>query len=246
MSGIEWVVPDWPAPASVRAMATTRRGGVSEGVFSSLNLACHVGDSRDRVQRNRERLVREAGLPGDPVWLEQVHSADVVDVGKAAPDRPADAAVCNRVGRVCVVMTADCLPILLCRKDGGQVAAVHAGWRGLLSGIVDRTMARLDQSGSQWLAWLGPAISPACYQVDDELRTRFVSRDAGHASCFSDDGPGHWRADLYAIATRMLERHGVVVYGGNFCTYTDVRRFFSYRRDGECGRQASLIWMQHP
>jgi len=245
MKRVEPIIPDWPAPANVRALSTTRSGGLSEGEFSSLNLAGHVGDVSERVGENRKRLRVFADLPTEPFWLQQEHGIQVADLEAEKVSVVADAGFSRQPGQVCAVLTADCLPVLLCKADGTAVAAVHAGWRGLADGVIEATIAMMSGEGQQILAWLGPAIGPAVYQVGDDVRQAFVTRDPASACCFADDGPGHWRADLYALARRALNAHGVDVYGGGLCTFSDSRQFFSYRRDGRCGRQASMIWLEH-
>lgn len=239
MSG--WIPADWPAPESVIAGSTTRQGGVSTGVFSSLNLGDHVGDNQQRVNENRRRFVASCGLPQAPEWLNQVHGCEVAVVGEHRPSR-ADAAVATAIGEVVAVMTADCLPVLLCADDGKEVAAVHGGWRGLAGGVLGATLARMRTPPARLMAWLGPAISQVAFEVGDEVREVFVSLDSGTEGCFEANDRGRWQADLYGIAHRQLGVAGVTaVYGGNFCTYTDARRFFSYRRDGQCGRMATFI-----
>lgn len=240
-----WIVPDWPAPARVRSLATTRQGGVSTGVYASLNLGDHVGDDAQAVAENRRRVA--AVLPAAPLWLNQVHGAHALDAGNeaAAASAPAaDAAFARRPAAVCAVMTADCLPVLLCDQSGTVVAAAHAGWRGLHAGVLERTVAAMDCPGAQLLAWLGPAIGPAAFEVGDEVRTAFVSVDAKADAAFAALRPGKWLADIYLLARLALARTGVTaIYGGNYCTVQEAARFFSYRRDGATGRMASLIWL---
>lgn len=226
------------------AVSTTRIGGISEGAYASLNLAKHVGDSVDAVERNRALLVRELGLVEAPRWLDQVHGTQVASADKMTDPIAADAAVASGRDVACVVMTADCLPILLCDRRGRHVAAVHGGWRGLVSGVIAASVAALVSCGAapaDLLAWLGPAIGPAAYEVGDDVRAAVQAADAAEA--LAPGAPGHWQLDLYAFARNRLRACGVeAIHGGNFCTYSDPRRFFSYRRDGACGRQASLIW----
>jgi YfiH family protein len=244
---IEYLVPDWPAPPVVRAAITTRPGGVSRAPWDSLNLADHVGDDAACVAENRRRLRRALGLPAEPFWLHQVHGCDVADADAAAGDSPceADAAVATRPGRVCAVLTADCLPVLFCSRQGDWVAAAHAGWRGLAAGVLERAVARAPVAAADVLAWLGPAIGPAAFEVGAEVRAAFLAEDAGVAGCFAPSPAGRWLADLYGLARRRLERSGVGwVGGGSLCTFTDAGRFFSFRRDGTTGRMASLIWLQ--
>lgn len=240
------IAADWPAPPNVRAFSTTRRGGMSHIPYDSMNLAHHVGDQPRRVDGNRAMLATELGLPSAPVWLDQQHSRGVARIDAVNDGEPirADAAVTLVPGRVCAVMTADCLPILICDTDGTRVAAVHAGWRGLASGIIDAAVAHLEPYGRTLLAWLGPGISAAAYEVDATVRTRLLAACPEAASAFEETRPGHWNADLATVARHQLERAGVhECYGGDVCTYKDRARFFSHRRDGVCGRMASLIWL---
>ncbi|MCW8908380.1 MAG: peptidoglycan editing factor PgeF [Sedimenticola sp.] len=237
--------PGWPAPESVRSVITTRLGGVGEAPFDSLNLALHVGDDPATVAENRRRLRALAQLPAEPEWLDQVHGKRVLDCPAEGGDRQADAATTTRPGQVLVVMTADCLPLLLCDRQGSRVAAVHAGWRGLAAGVIEQAVAKFNQPGDQLLAWLGPAIGPLAFEVGDEVREQFVSIDPGAASAFRSARPGHWMANIYQLARLRLQRLGVGFVGGDdYCTVNDSRRFFSYRRDGVTGRMASLIWIK--
>lgn len=238
----DFLIPDWPAPDNVRALQTLRTGGCSPAPWNSFNLGDHVGDEAARVTANRALL--RASLPAEPCWLRQVHGISVVDAASAAVGVEADAA-CSRVaGAVCVVMTADCLPVLFCNRQGTVVAAAHAGWRGLLAGVLENTLATMQCPAGDVLAWLGPAIGPENFEVGDEVRSAFVKVDAGAEAAFQSQGQGKWLADLYALARRRLAAAGVVgVYGGGLCTVADGDRFFSYRRDGVTGRQASLIWL---
>lgn len=246
-----WIVPDWPVPPGVHGLFTTRHGGVSEGVYASLNLGDHVGDAAQAVAENRARL--SAVLPGKPIWLQQVHGVRVVDGAAVDGTSPpvADAAFTRQPGVVCVVMTADCLPVLFCDRAGTVVAAAHAGWRGLRAGILENTVAAMDCPGEQLLACLGPAIGPQAFEVGDEVRAAFVTESDAAAAAFRPVGAADdtvdqrkWLADLALLARQRLERLGVdAVFGGNRCTYSDAGRYFSYRRDGVTGRMAALIWL---
>ncbi len=244
MSG-DWIRADWPAPQRILAGTTTRSGGVSLGVYASLNVAGHVGDTDESVELNRQKMIEMCGLPAEPRWLRQVHGTRVayagsVEFGDAAP--AADAAIADSAGEVCAVLTADCLPILLCATDGSEVAAAHGGWRGLAAGICEATVAALSTAPELLIAWLGPAISQSAFEVGDEVRAAFIAVDPSAARCFCENEHGRWQADLYALARQRLATAGVGnVYGGGLCTYADAQRFFSYRRDGECGRMASFI-----
>ncbi|HMV17264.1 MAG TPA: peptidoglycan editing factor PgeF [Zoogloea sp.] len=246
MSNGNWIVPDWPAPACVRALSTTRLGGVSPAPWDSLNLGTHVQDDPARVLANRAIL--RAQLPADPVWLNQVHGTTVVDAAVVSGIPDADAAIARASGAVCVVMTADCLPVLLCDRAGTVVGAAHAGWRGLHGGVIEATLAAMGVAPHEVLAWLGPAIGPAAFEVGDEVRAAFVADDEAAASAFLPGAaPDKWLADLYRLACQRLARAGVTrVSGGGLCTVADRRRFFSYRRDGLTGRMASLVWLAAP
>jgi YfiH family protein len=243
-SAIDIISPDWPAPAGVVACCTTRRGGVSEGAYTSLNLAHHVDDVPERVAANRTRLRDQLGLPGEPQWLAQTHSIDVVDLDNSDL-READAAVTRSAGTIAVVMTADCLPVLFCNRDGTEVAAAHAGWRGLVNGVLEATVMRMRSEAPALLAWLGPAIGPRHFEVGEEVRNAFNSQHAEDDASFSANRPGHYLADLYSLARARLNRLGVGhICGGEYCTFADRERFFSYRREARTGRQASLIYIR--
>jgi YfiH family protein len=244
MTMIECLRPDWPAPPGVMAASTTRGGGVSTGPWASLNLGAHVGDDPRCVAGNRARLAEALRLPGDPVWLNQVHGAVVATLRGGEANIDADAAFTRDAGVVCTVMTADCLPVLFADCRGGAVAAAHAGWRGLAAGVLEASLACFDDP-SRVLAWLGPAIGPAAFEVGDEVRAAFVARDAATQGAFRPHGPGRWLADIYQLARQRLARAGLSrVYGGGRCTFSEKARFFSYRRDGITGRMASLIWIE--
>ena len=239
-----WIVPDWPAPRGVRALVTTRAGGVSDGPYAGCNLGDHVGDDPAAVAANRAQLTAALDGAGPVLWLDQVHGTGVVGADDWAPGAVADASWSGRPGPACAVLTADCLPVLFCARDGSRVAAAHAGWRGLAAGVLEATVAALDADPGALLAWLGPAIGPAAYEVDATVREAFVAGDAATATAFVATRPGHWLADLYALARRRLALAGVdAVYGGGLCTASDPARFYSYRRDGVTGRMASLVWL---
>ena len=238
------IYPDWPAPGAVRAVTTTRQGGVSETPFDALNLADHVGDRPESVQQNRAWLRRRLSLPAEPVWLQQVHGSSVMACDGAAPRSPADAGYTDRRGVVCAVLTADCLPVLFCDRQGTRVAAAHAGWRGLAGGVLESTVAALALPPGQLLAWLGPAIGPQAFEVGAEVRRAFVEQHAAAAEAFALQANGRWLADLYRLARLRLRALGVnAVYGGGLCTFSDRKRFYSYRRDQVTGRMATLIWL---
>lgn len=238
-----WIAPDWPAAPNVRAVATTRAGGTSRGRYAGLNLATRVGDDLRAVEQNRDVLRRH--LPADPIWLEQVHGSDVVEVEHVSPPARADGAVARSRHRVCAILTADCLPVLLAARAGGVVGIAHAGWRGLAGGVVEATLACMDVPGEDVVAWLGPGISQAAYEVGSDVYESFVGQDPGASEAFRPGAPGKYHADLYALARRRLNAVGVAaVHGGGFCTYGEADRFYSYRRDGATGRMATLVWME--
>ncbi len=238
-----WIYPDWPAPPRVKSLVTTRGNGVSRGAYSGLNLADHVGDDPIDVAQNRT-LLREM-LPGDPVWLRQVHGATVAYADHLREPVEADAAVARRNHTVCAVLTADCLPVLFCALDGSVVAIAHAGWRGLLAGVLEQTLDVMGVAPEEVMTWFGPAIGPDDYQVGNEVRQAFVADFAQSAAGFRGCGSGKWLADLYALARQRLQRAGVKrLYGGALSTHADAERFYSFRRDGVTGRMASLIWLE--
>lgn len=239
-----WITPDWPAPQNVRALSTTRLGGHSEPPYQALNLGLNGGDDADTVVRNRRTLLREANLPQTPCWLRQVHGSDVVDLDtNKVPCPPADGAFTRQPHRVCAVLTADCLPILLCSADGNQVAALHGGWRGLAAGVIAQGVRQFDTHRGL-VAWLGPAISVDHYEVGPEVRAAFAAIDRALLSCFIPSRPGHWHADLYGLARHLLQRAGVnSVSGGQHCTFRDSAHFYSFRRQAITGRQATLVWI---
>lgn len=239
-----WIMPGWPAPAIVRAGTTSRHGGVSLPPYESLNLGDHVGDRPEAVRENRRRLCEQQQLPSEPVWLKQIHGVAVVDAATVQGAPEADASFTSRANVVCAVMTADCLPLLLCNKQGTVVAAAHAGWRGLLDGVIEATVLRMNVKGDDLLVWLGPAIGPTAFEVGDEVRDAFIAHDAAATMAFKPSPQGRWLADIYQLARQRLVRLGVTaVYGGHCCTYSDAERFYSYRRNGVTGRMASLIWI---
>lgn len=241
---MELILPDWSAPKRVRAYSTTRLGGVSVGAYASLNLGDHVGDDPERVAHNRALLSESLALPTTPIWLRQVHGCNILAVDDdSATDSEADGAITRSAGAVCVVMTADCLPLLICDDRATRVAAVHAGWRGLADGVIERAVAAMGVAPERLLVWLGPAIGPDVFEVGSEVRERFVALDPAAAAAFRPRGD-RWLADLAGLAKLRLSRLGVQhVHGGNVCTASQPQRFFSYRRDGITGRMASLIWL---
>lgn len=289
---LEFIYPRWSVSARVHACTTTRLGGNSRGPHAGLNLATHVGDDPAKVAANRRQLATALQLPEAPVWLEQVHGTEVLEIGALATERTrktapssspcslslpspsfpslvsaanptdgaspsnqraaasvdlapcADASLTRESGRVCAVLTADCLPLLLCERHGAAVAAVHAGWRGLFAGVIERTVDKLGQAPERIAAWLGPAIGPRAFEVGPEVREAFVRADPAAAAAFKPSPSGRWLADLYRLARQRLRQAGVsAISGGEFCTFGDQARFYSYRRDGQTGRMASLIWL---
>lgn len=238
-----WLAADWPNPPGVVAGCTFRAGGSSLGKFASLNLGHHVGDDNDAVVANRREFAALCALPSNPVWLNQVHGTDVViDPGAAYTD-PADAIVSRKADSVCAVLTADCLPVAIAARDGQEIGMVHAGWRGLFAGVIENTVSEFSTAIEDLQCWLGPAISQAAFEVGDEVRDAFTDADPGANHCFARNERGRWQADLYGLARRRLQALGVeAIYGGEHCTYSDPERFFSYRRDGQCGRMASFIF----
>ena len=244
------LTPEWPAPPGVRAAFTLRSGGVSAPPFDSLNLGAHVGDEAEAVAENRRRLRTQLRLPEEPAWMEQVHGIDVLDLdalahgGAARGVVSADAALTRRAGRICTVQVADCLPVLLAARDGSAVAAAHAGWRGLAGGVLEATVQALAVEPGQLIGWLGPGIGAAHFEVGEDVRRAFVTHDAA-AAAFTSNQRGRWQCNLAALARARLAALGVAaVFGGEWCTYADAARFFSYRRDGRCGRMAALIWKE--
>ena len=244
------LVPDWPAPPGVRTAATTRTGGASHGPWASFNLGERVGDDPAAVHANHRRLADLLRLPGPPQWLLQVHGAETVAAAGDGLLRTGDSTWTRDVGVVCAVQSADCLPVLLCDRAGSVVAAVHGGWRGLASGVIAQAVAAMAAAPDSLLAWLGPAICAACYEVGAEVRAAFVGHldTVALAACFTpSDRAGHWRADLPGVARAQLVALGVPaasIHGGDLCTFEDPARFYSYRRDGITGRQAALIWRE--
>jgi len=237
------ILPPWSAPAKVSACCTTRLGGVSAAPYDSFNLALHVGDDAERVRQNRERLRQKLALPREPGWIDQIHGSASV-VLESDTGRQADAAITRQPGQAAVVMTADCLPILLCDRAGGEVAAVHAGWRGLQAGVIETALATMQTPAAQLMAWIGPGISQAAFEVGDEVRSAFADASAENEAYFEAHGPGHWLCDLAGIAERVLQAEGVSrIYRDPHCTYRDSGLFYSYRRDGATGRMAALIWI---
>jgi hypothetical protein len=266
VGGPEFIVPDWPVAIGIRAAFTLRTGGVSRPPFDTFNIASHVGDEPRAVEENRARLRKRLELPAEPAWLTQVHGRRVADLdaessrdedldaggsrdenldaaGSRAAPQQADAAATRAIGRVCAIQVADCMPVLFAAMDGSAIGAAHAGWRGLAGGVLEATVRAMSTPPGELLAWLGPAIGQAHFEVGDEVRAAFMASDPGASVAFTTNERGRWQCDLYGLARRKLAALGLQsVYGGGCCTYTDAARFFSYRRDGRCGRMAALIW----
>lgn len=239
----DWIVPDWPAPPRVKAYITTRAGGVSRAPFEGLNLGDHVGDQLGDVAANRALL--NVYLPAEPVWLRQVHGTQVVAADVAEKGAEGDASYTSTPNTVCAILTADCLPVLICDRNGSKIAAVHAGWRGLSQSVIEHAIAAMRVPPPELLVFLGPAIGPTRYEVGDDVRDVFVNEDESTLTAFLPSSiNGKWFANLYELAQLRLRRLGVDdIYGGDCCTFTDAERFFSYRRDGQTGRMAALIWL---
>jgi len=236
------IIPDWPAPVQVKALQTTRLGGISSAPYDSFNLGDHVGDAPLAVARNR--MLLNHLLPSEPVWLEQAHGTLVANADNAGCLPQADACIARHRAAVCAVMTADCLPVLLCDKQGSVVGAAHAGWKGLAAGIIEATVQAMSIAPQNLMAWLGPAISQDAFEVGEEVRDIFMKYDSQTASAFIPGQSGKWFADIYALARLRLNALGITqIYGGNYCTYRESEKFFSYRRDGMTGRMGTFIWL---
>ncbi|WP_133011696.1 peptidoglycan editing factor PgeF [Marinomonas flavescens] len=239
-----YLTPSWPVPANVKAYVSTRKGGVSQGEFSSLNLGAHVGDDMSDVQTNRQIFSSIVAMPDSLIWLNQVHGIDVAVLPNDCDSIAADAATTTELGQVCAVLTADCLPVFFCNKSGTQVAVAHAGWRSLCSGVLEETLSHFSVS-DDIVVWLGPAIGPEAFEVGGEVRDAFIERQKEAEAAFTLQNNGKWLGDLYLLARQRLAAQGVTeVYGGDFCTYQNEDQFFSYRREGKTGRMASVIWLE--
>ena len=246
MSQLDFILPNWPAPANVKALQTTRVGGVSVWPYASLNLGAHVGDNHVFVEHNRQLLAPY--LPSSPVWINQVHGIEVINASSSRGLQDADASYSTLANVVCATMTADCLPVLLCDTKGTVVAAVHAGWRGLCDGVIEAAVHEMAVPASEVLAWLGPAIGPQSFEVGDDVRTQFIAVDPRASHAFKPHAD-KWLCDIYLLAKQRLQSVGVSqIYGATinteFCTYSEGERFYSFRRDNVTGRMASLIWLE--
>ena len=241
----DFIVPNWPAPPGVRAIFTTRRGGISKGVFASLNLGAHVGDDPAAVSENRRRV--DALLPANPIWLNQVHGIAVHTLSNDVPDVApvADASVTLQRNRPCAVLVADCLPILFCDTGGTCVAATHAGWHGLAAGVIERTVEAMPVAPQNLIAWMGPAIGAGAFEVGQDVVEAFTKPVPASRRAFQPivGRNGKYLADIFALARQRLASTGVEqVFGGGDCTFSAPERFFSHRRDGRSGRMAAIIW----
>jgi YfiH family protein len=242
-----WLDADWPAPPGVRALTTLRHGlGVSQAPFDAFNLGSRCGDAVDAVVENRRQLEAALGLPSPPRWLKQVHGVDVaIEPGDQEPE--ADGAITRVPGTVLAILTADCLPAVFAARDGSEIATAHAGWRGLVDGVLEATLAAMHAPARDIVAWLGPCAGPQAYEIGQEVLDAFVSLDAGTARAFVATRPGHWLVDLHAIARRRLVDAGIDatrIHGRGLCTISDPSRFFSHRRDQRSGRMATLAWRE--
>ncbi len=239
------IYPDWPAPANIVALTTTRQGGISEAPYANFNLAAHTGDNAEHVAHNRHLLREIFTLPNEPAWLQQTHSTIAVKIDPHFQSCEADASYSDEAGQICVVMTADCLPILICNNAGTEVAAIHAGWKGLANGVIETTVNQLQSDPADLLVWLGPAIGPTAFQVGKDVYDLFIQPDSEALAAFNAQAQEKWLANIYQLARLRLKKLGIqAIYGGDYCTYTDEERFFSYRRDGDTGRMASLIYIR--
>jgi polyphenol oxidase len=243
-----WLVPDWPAPANIHAATTLRTGGVSKEPYLSLNPATHVNDLKECVLQNRKIIRDMLSLPAEPVWLDQIHSNHIIKAEIGNTPQQADASYSFESGVVCAVMTADCLPLLICSKDGQKIAAIHAGWRGLLTGVIANSISEIASKTpitkcTELLIWLGPAIGAKCFEVGTEVFDAFMNKSNLYEKAFKKQHNSKYLADIYQLARIELNTLGISnIYGGTYCTMTDNERFFSYRRDNQTGRMATLIW----
>lgn len=248
-----WITPTWPAPTHVKALSTLRHGGVSPNPFDTFNFGSNVGDNPFHITENRQRLRVQANLPSEPAWLSQIHGIQVIHLESVSrtqenlfPKLEADASICFSSELVCAVTTADCLPVLLCDKKGSRIAAIHAGWRGLAAGIIETTIQSLDCDPSLLIAWLGPAIGSSAFEVGIDVKKAFSK--PGDEQAFHQKNSEKWLADLYQLAKLRLKEKGITeISGGEYCTFTDQKRFYSFRRSHpeSTGRMATLIWLEN-
>lgn len=242
---LNWITPTWNAPLNVKAYSSTRHGGLSLSPFDSFNLATHVGDEPASVAANRALLKQNLALPSEPCWMQQVHGTQVLSAASENMEACADASFTTARGQVCVVMTADCLPVFFCDRAGTKVAVAHAGWRGLAAGVLENTLDALAVPPEEVLVWLAPAISVKAFEVGEDVRVAFMAQDAHAAQAFIFKDETHWFADLYLLARQRLAARGVLaVAGGEYCTFSEPELFYSYRREAKTGRMAHLIWLE--
>lgn len=241
---LKYIKPDWPAPENINCLTTTRKGGLSRKIYKELNLGPHVNDNKKHLHENRQLLKDDLNLPNDPIWLNQVHGSKIIQLPNVTDKTlSADAVYTEEVGIVCAVLTADCLPVVFCDLSGGYVAIAHAGWRGLLNGVLENTLQALPIDNTNIMCWLGPAIGPNNFEVGEEVYEQFVIKDSTHENSFRVKSDTKYLADIYQLAKNVLSSNGVKnICGGGYCTYTQEDRFFSFRRDGQTGRMATLIW----
>jgi len=246
MQSLDWIQPNWPAPKNVASISTTRHGGISKGIYSNFNLGAHVDDDELCVKRNRQILREQLGIKHEPNWIDQQHGTNIVQLTTSNnATYQADATYTTEQDKVCVALTADCLPVLFSDQEGSCVAVAHAGWRGLLKGVLESTLSALPAPNNQILCWLGPAIGPKKFEVGEDLKDLFVSKDQIHGVAFKPSSTGKCLADIYQLAKNILINCGVEnIYGGGCCTYSETDRFYSYRRDGNTGRMATMIWIK--
>jgi len=241
-----FLFPDWPAPDTIKALSTTRQGGFSLPPYNCFNLGTHVGDEPNTVIKNRDYLVNTAHLPEPPRWLNQIHGTRVINSNKWQLNIDADAIVSQQNNHICTIMTADCLPLLLCNKQGDTVAAIHAGWRGLAAGIIEKTIVEFSCAPQDILVWLGPAIGPNQFEVGTDVYQTFTQYSTKAMQAFQQTDATHYLANIYLLARQRLTALGVsAIFGGDLCTTSDKQHFFSYRRDDITGRMASMIWISH-
>ena len=239
-----WLPADWPVPENIHAGSTTRSGGISKSPYDSLNLAAHVGDDVKNVLHNRQLLINKLNLPAEPAWLEQVHGCRIIDPADATKKGQADGAYTRCANHVCVVLTADCLPLLICDRGGHETAAIHIGWRGYAKNIIAFAIKAFSQHPRNLLAWIGPCISAGYYEVGAEVREACMINNRESSDAFTPSRKGHWFADIQLLVRLQLRNCGLDnIFGGEYCTYRDRELFYSYRRDGITGRIASMIWM---
>jgi YfiH family protein len=240
---LEYITPNWPVPKNIQCVTTTRSGGCSPQKYYSLNLGGHIKDDPKHVEENRNLIKKDLQLPSDPMWLDQVHGSSVLSLDENPSNNTADAAYTNKAGVVCAVLTADCLPVTFCDRAGVHIAIAHAGWRGLVNGVLENTLQSIPVANEKIMCWLGPAIGPKKFEVGEEVVEQFVTIDEMHKNAFFEQINKKYLADIYQLARNVLTKHNVQdVYSNDHCTFRERKKFYSYRRDGETGRMATLIW----